>query len=125
MMAFDPTKLPGFHEGKQTRRPCAKLGPECRINGLEPEILFAMGIAGDVFTERGFDCLFSSALDRVHSPGSLHYVGYAVDVWPGYVVRPEIFDELATEIRARLNIEFDIVAEPDHVHIEFQPKRGR
>ena len=64
--------------------------------------------------------VITSALDGKHSAGSLHYVGYAVDIR----MPLESVDAIIHHIKLGLGYDFDVVNEGDHLHIEFQPKEA-
>lgn len=98
-----------------------------KVNGLKPEILWAMGIVEDVYQEHGQELVITSCVDGKHSATSLHYIGHAFDA------RTKCFPEkkrtstvnlVAALIRSKLTKEFDVVVEKTHIHIEFQPKYG-
>jgi hypothetical protein len=99
-----------------------KAGPTgARIAGLQVEALTAIVIAGSVYSAHGLDLVWTAATDSKHMPGSLHYVGLAVDIgMPATAARAQI----ESELRTALADDFDLVVEGDHWHIEFQPKRG-
>jgi hypothetical protein len=93
-----------------------------KINGLKPEMVMGLVIAEGYFSSAGVpDMVVTSAVDGVHGFGSLHYVGYAVDlrIWgieSGFL--PKFVEGLSSD----LGEEFDVVLESDHIHVEFQPK---
>jgi len=68
-----------------------------------------------------YRCVVTSAFDGQHKPGSLHYVGRALDfrIWD---VPSEERADLAAHIRDRLGPDFDVVLEANHIHIEYDPK---
>ena len=68
------------------------------------------------------EVVVTSVVDGVHSQGSLHYVGYAADlrIW---AIEDNELDEFARGLSEELGVEFDVVLETDHIHMEFQPKR--
>jgi|TARA_R110000824_G_scaffold216127_3_gene402723 uncharacterized protein YcbK (DUF882 family) len=93
------------------------------VNGLKPEILFGLQIAEGYFESMGIsEVVVTSVVDGVHSQGSLHYVGYAADlrIW---AIEDNELDEFARGLSEELGVEFDVVLETDHIHMEFQPKR--
>lgn len=62
--------------------------------------------------------------DGKHSPASLHYVGLAKDYdvtgWSAAQIKA-----WADEVRENISAEYDVVAEPTHLHVEYQPKQNR
>lgn len=91
------------------------------LSGLRPEMLIAILVAYDVFTNHNADFVITSVLDGKHKSGSLHYVGLAVDIRTRDLTRETAF-QLSKQIAACLTSEFDVILEGDHLHIEFQPK---
>ncbi len=93
-----------------------------KVNGIKPEILLAIAVANDIYKMWGvLDTVVTSVTDGVHSRGSLHYIGHAVDL------RIYNFDEdeklgVVNSLRDALTDEYDVVLEERHIHIEFQPK---
>jgi len=88
--------------------------PGVQMRTLQTQTLLAM-LAAD-FLLHG-ELVVTAVSDGAHSPGSLHYVGYAFDCR-----LPEHPDSFVKELRLRLGQEFDVVPEKDHVHVEYQPK---
>lgn len=104
-----------------------KCKPGVRIFGLQTEMLFGLKVAEGVWRSFGYDVLtITSAVDSVHSPGSLHYAGAAVDL------RSKDIDDdhkrlIVSRVRECLTSEFDFILESqgqtnEHFHLEFQPK---
>ena len=92
-----------------------------KISGIKPEMLFAHCMIKSVFSNYGYDSIITSALDGTHSRGSLHYVGFALD----YRIRhleSGAAEMIVNDIKQALTDEFDVVLEPTHIHVEFQPK---
>lgn len=92
-----------------------------RIAGLRVEALAAWLVAGSVYTQHAESCRLTAGVDSKHMAGSLHYVGLAIDIAPP---QPEYKAAVVTELKAALGDDYDVVEEGDHLHIEFQPKRG-
>lgn len=97
-----------------------QLKPGVRITGIRPETVLAIQIAHSVWKElrEPTPLTITSVVEGTHSQGSLHYVGAAVDLrklWtPGFTAM----------LRDALGEEFDVVSEGNHIHVEFQPKKG-
>ena len=98
------------------------LKSSARVSGLKPETLFAMRVAEGVFQDRGFKMMtVTSCTDGKHGRGSKHYIGHAFDIRTNDLTADQI-QMVAAEIRERLGVEFDVVVEKDHIHVEFDPK---
>lgn len=87
--------------------------------GISTALLFGIIVAGEVFREEGVDYVLTSLKDGVHSFKSLHYRGDAADIriWG---LKDSV--KTAEKIRQRLNKHYDVIAESDHIHLEFQPR---
>ena len=79
-------------------------------------------IADQVYQAHGEnELVVTSGTEGTHSPGSLHYLGLAVDL--------RLPDDRANclairnELANRLGADFDVVLEANHFHIECQPKQ--
>lgn len=86
------------------------------VSGIRPEIVLAICIARSLF----YSVRITSVSDR-HTgrvTGSLHNVGLAVDL-----TLPDTVDVSlgAKMLASALGPQYDVIAEPDHIHIEFQP----
>lgn len=66
------------------------------------------------------EVVVTSANDRRHSLTSLHYAGAAVDLRIWGIRDPHA---LAQEISALAGRDYDCIAESDHLHLEWQPRR--
>jgi hypothetical protein len=103
-----------------------KAGPTgCRIAGLQLQAWIAVYVCTEVYKKYNQDFTWTCGIDSKHMPGSLHYVGLAID--GGLPTVSE--DAIVTEIRHNLGDDYDVVEEHSavggpHIHIEFQPKRG-
>lgn len=97
-----------------------KIKPGVRLTGLRPEVLLGVQAADSVYAKYGLDCVITSAVDGIHSKGSLHYTGQAVDLRTrdsGAKI-----NEIVRDIKEALAENYDVVLEKDHLHLEFQPK---
>src|SRR5690606_13486430 len=52
----------------------------CSFKELQPQTVFAMMIADQVFTANNFECWITSVNDLRHMTGSRHYKGLAFDL---------------------------------------------
>jgi hypothetical protein len=98
--------------------------------GLRPELAGVLSLIDEVYQAViGEGVVFTSGTERTsnHKRGSIHYSGGAIDI---RTRREKSFDQLPADVKARLRDdlvsrltrEFDVVLEPDHIHLEFQPK---
>lgn len=97
------------------------------LEGVAPEIWYAIGYASALHAGLSTaDLVITSAHDGEHKEGSLHYVGKAVDLRThdlGAAAKLNWFRLLG---RALNPLGFDVILErdPEHLHIEFDPKPG-
>ena len=90
------------------------------LNGLSLEMIAALYAAMGVWKARGMCSLvITSALDGTHKPGSKHPAGHALDLRSRTL--PDVFG-MADQLRAIIGPDYDVVVEPDHIHIEYDPK---
>lgn len=85
------------------------------IAGLNPCMRRALIECDRVMKKYGVDFVITSGLEGVHSAGSLHYYGFAIDARTR-----DLEDNLQsayTELKASL-LEYDVVLERTHLHIE-------
>jgi hypothetical protein len=101
-----------------------KLKSGVRITGLRPEMLLALVTANDVYRSHDRDLVVTSLLDGAHSRTSLHYSGCAADLrtTAAHIPRSTV-EAIAADIRKALTADYDVIVEPDHIHLEFQPRR--
>ena len=98
-------------------------GNNVQVAGLRSELIIAIMIAQEVYREYGYDFIITSITDGKHSKTSLHYSGAAVDLRINHIDTKQELDEIVLLIMDALNIDYDVVLEKTHIHIEFQPKR--
>ena len=100
-----------------------KLKKGVSLKNLQPQMSFALLAIDTVYRELGYHTVVTSGNDRKHSRGSLHYVGLAADFRTRHLKEGEAA-KIAAQVKAALGGEFDVVLEADHLHVEYQPKRG-
>lgn len=85
-------------------------------------LMLGIVIASQVLEKNGVNLGITSLNDKKHSRTSLHYADNAVDIrtrdWPEELNPAQI----TKEIKARLNIHYDVIYEGTHIHLEFQPR---
>lgn len=92
--------------------------------GVRPEVLAALPIIHWAAYALGAkEVVITSARDGVHSQGSLHYAGQAID---HDVVGWDAVDmkRWADLVRENISAEYDCIDEPTHLHLEWQPKKN-
>jgi len=93
---------------------------------VHPAIWFALGVADEVYRQvAGKGCVVASLNDsHADRPKSLHNRGRAADLRTRDVTLPKV-SEIHRQLVVRLDPRgFDVVLEPDHIHIEYDPKQG-
>lgn len=95
--------------------------PGARIRGIAPETVLGLLIVYSVFNDHNLDFVLTEGTGGKHARGSLHYVGLAADGRRSNVP-PHLVNTIKDEVSTALGEEFDFVLEPDHFHLEFQPK---
>lgn len=96
------------------------------MTGATPELLFGLNVADKVYADLGVEMIITSGNDGKHSLTSLHYSGNAADLRSKNI--PGNPAKVAKEIKARLNIDYDVILESrgkpnEHIHLEWQPRR--
>ena len=99
------------------------LKPGVDMRGLHPEALAAMFIADGVFTSLLSPLVITAVKNGKHKKGSLHYVGQAFDArLPSRYVIGNVDRNVVEALKAALGVQYDVVLEEDHIHVEFDPK---
>ena len=88
------------------------------ISRLRPEIRKKLNeIARRVWDIEHEELVITSTYEGNHSEGSLHYADLAVDIR-----REEDGQHVRDELRDKLGMNYDVVLESNHIHIEHDPK---
>ena len=94
-----------------------------KLARLTPQILLAVAVADQVYSQFDTPLVITSANDGRHMYGSYHYQGKAIDCRTRNLPSRETDAiAIAAELRGRLGPDYDIVVERDHIHIEYDPK---
>jgi hypothetical protein len=92
------------------------------LDNVHPKIYLAISKVAEIYEDVDTELVITSVRDSKHSKNSLHQYGKAFDVrvWnlPKHVNHIELTKTIANE----LGIEFDVVYEINHIHIEYDPK---
>jgi len=95
-----------------------------RVINMQPGLCLGLMMAESVYKDYGRLMTVTSLNDSNHSPTSLHYSGNAADLRTEVAgIDFETAEGMAAEIKERLGVDFDVVAESDHIHLEYQPRR--
>ena len=89
--------------------------------GVKTELLIGLMVCDSVYSKYGEELVVTALTDGKHSATSLHYNGCAADLRTRYFEPSEV-EFVAADIRERLTVDFDVVVESDHIHLEFQPR---
>ena len=89
-----------------------------RLANLQPQAVLAITVAVTVWGDE--DLTITSANDSIHSKTSLHYAGAAFDIRTNGITDP---DGKAILLEEALGIDYDVIYETDHIHVEYQPRR--
>ena len=87
---------------------------------MRPELVLGLLLARESYAVFGQakDYVITSCTEGTHKRASIHYMGGAGDLR-----RPTLrAEEIVADMKGRLGDDFDVVLEPDHIHVEFQPK---
>lgn len=92
-----------------------------RIYGLQPPMILAAMVCVDVMKSRNADATITAGIDGKHMVSSKHYVGLAFDLRTNILTDADK-EAVRLEIKSALGDDYDVVAEGDHIHIEFDVK---
>ena len=104
-----------------------------KLDGLQPIMRHAMRWADWIWKDLGQECVITSGTeatkdgDLIHSAGSLHYSGLALDFRTRYFA--DKGDKAAYELEKALNDvnrgldsgRFEVIQHKTHIHVEFEP----
>lgn len=95
------------------------------LRGIQPEIVLARVIVGEIFTRFNSSAIITSGLDGDPSrrEQSKHPNGYALDFRIRHLDK-RLWPIVAEEINKALGPQYDVVLEARklHIHVEFDPK---
>lgn len=88
------------------------------ISRLERNTRRSLTMVAIVLRDHEQELVITSTFEGNHTPGSLHYANRAYDIR----VPANIKRMLINDIKEVLLVDFDVVLEKDHIHIEYDPK---
>ena len=96
------------------------------LSGLAPEMWFALGVMAVLYRARGVQRpVVTSTTEGEHKVGSVHPTGYAVDLRIVGLSEANLDDVVRSAAGILRPWGYDVVLEPDHLHIEYDPREGR
>ena len=98
---------------------CLKKG--VKLTGVHPALVLALLSAAFIYAKHGKQLWITSVNDSKHSTTSLHFNGCAADLRTRFFTDDEL-DQVSKELADAMGEDFDIITEPDHIHIEYQPR---
>ena len=66
-------------------------------------------------------CVVTAGLDGLHSAGSVHYYGRALDFRIWFLSKAQV-KNIAIELRYYLSSDYDVIIHKTHIHVEYDPK---
>jgi len=103
--------------------------PGVELTEVHPAMVAAWPTIMQVYRRHGYDCTLTSGRDGSHMHGSLHYAvpmqANDFRTWAdssGRQMRDVEKHALAHDIQAELGEDFQVIVEPTHLHIEYDPR---
>lgn len=91
-------------------------------NGVTPKNLIIAAAIANVAESLDLDLVITSGTDGKHMVGSKHYTSEALDLRTSNIKNE--LQEVMNVLSARLGPDYQVIKESDHVHIEYDPRRG-
>jgi hypothetical protein len=93
--------------------------PGAIVNSVQA-MEYARRVIAGIFNRNSYQLVITSGIDSVHMAGSLHYTGRAED-YRTRDIHPADLSRMVAEIRSALGSDYDVIIEPDHLHVEYDP----
>lgn len=77
--------------------------------------------ADQIWLKAGKELVITGARDGMHSAGSLHYYGFAVDLRTHYFTE-DVKRSVIAELKLKLGQDYDVITHSTHCHVEYDPK---
>jgi len=91
------------------------------IPGLKIRMRTVLIHAERIWEKHGQELVVTAGLDGVHSAGSLHYYGLALDFRTRYFDKT-VATSVANELRRILGADYQVVKHKSHIHVEYDPR---
>ncbi len=105
------------------------------ITSLVPEMRKVLVFVDSVWKQYGQEAIITAGTeafdgnDLIHSCGSLHPFGRALDFRTRYFKKSDsneidmfIVNKIAIKLREQLGNDYDVIVHKSHIHIEYDPK---
>jgi len=94
-----------------------------QIVHLQPGTWGALMVASEVYAYYDYECVVTSGHEQTakHSYGSKHYDGAAFDLRTRHMATGDA-DRVSNDLSARLGLDYDVILENDHLHVEQHPR---
>lgn len=86
-------------------------------SGVKPSNLTIAAAIANVAEELKITLTITSGIDGVHKIGSFHYTGDALDMRIRDLTKAQI-EIVMSKLKVHLGIEYELILEIDHLHIE-------
>lgn len=96
-----------------------KIKKGASLTGLKIEMRKVLILANIIWGSYGQELVITCGTNGVHSPGSIHYYGYALDFRSRYFTIEDI-SEISKTLQTRLGSEYSVVPEKNHIHVEYR-----
>lgn len=96
-----------------------KIKKGASIQGLQLEMRHVLIQVDRIYEELGYETIITSGTDSIHSAGSLHYYGYALDFRTRHMELNETA-VLFAKVLASLDDEYKAVLHKTHLHVEYR-----
>jgi len=93
---------------------------DVQIHGLNIHMRPVLREADRIWKAHGQELVITCAMDGMHSAGSLHYYGQAVDLRSRYFTDSQK-DSVVNQLNSTLGINYDVIVHSTHIHVEYQP----
>lgn len=95
------------------------------ISNIQPQVVMALISANNLYRDEGVELVYTSGRDGKHSLTSLHYSGNAVDLRISDLAEKDSFlpSLVCDRLADRLGLDYDVLLEKTHIHLEYQPRR--
>lgn len=97
--------------------------------GITPELILGLMIADGIYSDLNINMTITSLNDSIHGVKSKHWIGSAGDIrtrdLPGDIDPDEVRKEIAENVGSDYDVLLESKGTPnEHIHIEYDPKRG-